>query len=391
MFQTNMWTYLWDLVDEGIDQALDRLKGEAGVTGVSLAVTYHSIEQLRPHPGVSPRTFHSPGGAQFQPASELYAASRIRPVVAPWIKKANPLAAVSDGCEKRGLRLRAWTICCHGDAAIVRYPASAMKDVFGDPSATWMCPINPDVREYLRALVEDLTTHYLFDTIELERPSFPEKLHSHAHYKTGVALGPVGEFLYNLCFCESCRQSAKRDGIDVEAAAAIVSKGLETILSDGALKAALPEEFVLSKPDLAAFIDWRCRQVTSLVAMLKQISSRRVVVHRVGDRYMAATDWREVGGACDGLLAPCSYSGEEAMKTLVQEVSADTGSPAGVELSFNACTPPCPNAETFVSAIAGAAKLGVRSVDVYNYGLLPIQRMEWVRRASRYAQREAGE
>jgi hypothetical protein len=391
MFQTYMWTYLWDLVDEGIDQALDRLKGEAGVTGISLAVTYHSIEQLRPHPSVSPRTFHSPGGAQFQPAPDLYAASRIRPVVAPWLKKANPLAAVSEACEKRGLKLRAWTVCCHGSATVAKYPVFAMKDAFGDPSATWICPINPDVREYLRALVEDLTTHYLFDTIELERPSFPEKLHSHAHHKIGVALGPVGEFLYNLCFCESCRQAAKRDGIDVEAAAAAAEDGLAAILSDRDLEASSRESFLSENPDLAAFVDWRCRQVTSLVASLKQASPVRVVVHRIGDRYMAATDWRSVGGACDGLLAPCSYSGEEAMKTLVQEVSADTGGTAGVELSFNACTPPCPNAEAFVSAVAGAAKLGVRSVDVYNYGLLPIQRMEWVRRASRYAQREAGD
>jgi hypothetical protein len=390
MFQTNLWTYLWDLVDEGIDEALDRLKGEAGVTGISLAVTYHSIEQLRPHPGVSPRTFRSPGGAQFQPVPEFYAATRIRPVVAPWLKKSNPLAAVSQGCEKRGLKLRAWTVCCHGSATVAKYPVFAMKDVFGDPSATWMCPVNPDVREYLRALVEDLTTHYLFDTIELERPSFPEKLHSHAHHKMGVALGPVGEFLYNLCFCESCRQTAKRDGVDVEAAAAAATDGLTAILSDGDLEASSRESFLSENPDLATFVDWRCRQVTSLVASLKQASPVRVVVHRVGDRYMTATDWRAVAGACDGLLAPCSYSAD-AMASLVQEVCGDTGDMSGVELSFKACTPQCPSAEAFVSAVAGAARLGVRSVDVYNYGLLPMGRMEWVRRASRYAQREAGE
>lgn len=391
MFQTNMWTYLWDLVDEGIEETLDRLKGEAGVTGISLAVTYHSIEQLRPHPGVTPRTFRSSGGAQFQSKPELYAATRIRPVVAPWLKKSNPLAAVSEACEKRGLKLRAWTVCCHGSAAVAKYPAFAMKDVFGDPSATWMCPINPDVREYLRALVEDLTTHYLFDTIELERPSFPEKLHSHAHHKMGVALGPVGEFLYNLCFCESCRQTAKRDGLDVEAAAGIASAGLNTILTDGTLKSATPEEHLSAHSELASFVDWRCGQVASLAAMLREVSPVRTVVHRVGNRHMTATDWRDVGAACDGLLAPCSYSGEEAMQKLVGEVCTDAGNLSGVELSFNACTPQCPSAEAFVSAIAGAAKLGVRSVDVYNYGLLPIERMEWIRRAARYAQREAGD
>ncbi len=122
--------------------------------------------------------------------------------------------------------------------------------------------------------------------------------------------------------------------------------------------------------------------------MLKQVAGCRVVVHRVGDRYMTATDWQAVAGGCDGLLVPCSYSGDDAMKTLVEQVCGDTGDLSGVELSFNACSPQCPSAETFVSAVASAARLGVRSVDVYNYGLLPLERMEWVRRAARYAQRE---
>ena len=34
MFQATMRVYLWDLVDEGIDDVLDRLKGEAGITGI---------------------------------------------------------------------------------------------------------------------------------------------------------------------------------------------------------------------------------------------------------------------------------------------------------------------------------------------------------------------
>jgi hypothetical protein len=193
-----------------------------------------------------------------------------------------------------------------------------------------------------------------------------------------------------MCFCESCRQAAKRDGVDVEGAASAAMDGLNAILSDKPLKAASPEDFVSQHPDLAAFVDWRCRQVTSLVAMLKQAAPCRVVVHRVGDRFMTATDWREVAGACDGLLAHCPYSdGDEAVKTLVEQVSSDTEGMNGVELGFSACSPTCPSAEALVKGISTAAKLGVRSVDIYNYGLLPVERMEWIRRASRYAQRES--
>jgi len=33
--------------------------------------------------------------------------------------------------------------------------------------------------------------------------------------------------------------------------------------------------------------------------------------------------------------------------------------------------------------------LGVRSVNLYQYGLIPEGRLEWIRQASRYARREA--
>ena len=209
MFQVNLWCYLWDLVDEGIDQVLDRLKGEAGATGISVATCYHSIDQLRCHPGVSPRTFRSAGGAQFQPDASSYEGTRIRPVVATWLGKRNPLAALADACQKRGLKLRGWTVCCHSSLGVARHPTCAVKDVFGDPNPTWLCPVNPDVREYLRAMVDDLTRNYAFDAIELERPSFDANPHAHAHHKIGFELGDVGRWLYHLCFCESCRQAAE--------------------------------------------------------------------------------------------------------------------------------------------------------------------------------------
>mgnify|MGYP005863561923 CR=1 FL=1 len=86
-FEINLWCYPWDLVDEGIDRVLDRLQGEAGVTGVSVATHYHAVDQLRPHGSVAPRRFRSAGGAQFQPEAAAYAATRYRPVVAQWLRR----------------------------------------------------------------------------------------------------------------------------------------------------------------------------------------------------------------------------------------------------------------------------------------------------------------
>ena len=51
MFQTLVSCYLWDLVDEGIEEVLDRLQGEAGATGVGVGVCCPRTAVLRPHRG----------------------------------------------------------------------------------------------------------------------------------------------------------------------------------------------------------------------------------------------------------------------------------------------------------------------------------------------------
>src|SRR5262249_48576048 len=100
MFQATMCCNLWDLVDEGIDTVLDRLKGEAGITGISVPLSCPVDTYFRPHQGVSPRRFRTRGGVQFQPHSQTYASTRLRPIVAEWLRKTNPLTQVAEACAK---------------------------------------------------------------------------------------------------------------------------------------------------------------------------------------------------------------------------------------------------------------------------------------------------
>ena len=43
-----MYTYPWDLVDEGIDTATGRMR-DCGINTVTLAASYHAGKFLRPH------------------------------------------------------------------------------------------------------------------------------------------------------------------------------------------------------------------------------------------------------------------------------------------------------------------------------------------------------
>ena len=44
-----VWTYPWDVADEGIEQVLGNIREVAKCNAVSLASAYHNFKQLRPH------------------------------------------------------------------------------------------------------------------------------------------------------------------------------------------------------------------------------------------------------------------------------------------------------------------------------------------------------
>jgi hypothetical protein len=374
-----------------MDEVLDRLKGEAGVTGISVATNYHSINQLRAHQGVMPKRFYSVGGAQFQPEASRYSDTRLKPTVARWLRSRNPLAQLADLCDQRNLKLRAWTICCHCDFAVEKYEKYAVKNVFGDPDPSWLCPVNPDVREYLRAMVEDLASNYGFETMELERPSFQETAHVHAHHKMGNDFGSLGHWLSNICFCESCRQTAKTKGVDVEAAARITAETLEEILQYDQPPASSPEQFVTRNPALTEYTDWRCSEVTDLVESIAQSSPSPLVIHRDGGRFIAATEWSSLAPHCKATLSNClePYS-DEAIEKTVERALQDNGRIEHVELGFKVISPLCPDSATLVRNLSKAAQLGVPSVSLYNYGMIPLHRFNWIKQAARYVRRETG-
>jgi len=385
----HMFCYLWDLVDEGVDEVLDRLHGEAGMTGISVTTQYHRVDQLRPHlPGRSAR-FRSEGGAQFQFARDDYVSTRMRPVAAEWLGKSNPLSRVAAACRARKMSLRAWHVSCHNPATVTRYPEHAVKDVFGERHPDWLCPADLEVREWLRCQVEDLTRHYPFEAVELESACFPTRWMVGPSWKAGLRLGEVDRWLLSLCFCESCRQLAARDGLDVMGVVDSVRRHLEALFETGRPTSGPIDAFVAERPDLSAFVDWRCRQVTGLIELLRRACPVRLVVYRVGDRFWGGNDFAALASHCD-VLMPLFYEADpEAMAECVARARREAGAADRVALAISACEPACQTAAMLVAGMKRAAELGIRVVNVYNYGLMPLARIDWLNHASRYARREA--
>ena len=148
-------------------------------------------------------------------------------------------------------------------------------------------------------------------------------------------------------------------------------------------------DLLAEEPVLAAFADWRCRQVTSLVQLVRSTCRCRLVIHHDGDRFWAGADYAAIAAHCDAVLALFYESEPARLEAIVEQAAGEVGGAERVELGLSACTPPCADSASLVAVVKKAVELGIRSVNVYHYGLIPLRRLEWIRRASRYARREA--
>ena len=138
---------------------------------------------------------------------------------------------ISEACDAHGIDLISWTLAMHNHYLACQYPECALLGVFGDRYPGSLCPANPHVREFMRALSTDLDANYNLARIEYESLNYGGyRLRNNP--KIGVELGPVGSYLMSLCFCEGCSKRAQDAGVDLEALRARAEKTAPRVLRE---------------------------------------------------------------------------------------------------------------------------------------------------------------
>ena len=97
--QKAMYTYAWDLQEEGVKTVAARLR-DAGLNTVTLATSYHAGKFLRPHAPRRKVYFPEDGTIYFQPDPSRY--GRVKPRVASIVDEFDALRG-----HVRGNRLEA--------------------------------------------------------------------------------------------------------------------------------------------------------------------------------------------------------------------------------------------------------------------------------------------
>lgn len=391
----SMWVYPWDLLDEGEDKVLTRLS-EVGLNSLSVAVSYHAGKFLRPHNPKGKVYFPEDGVVYFRPHLERYDATPIKPQPGALVEKADLFESLPARARDHGLNLVAWTVCLHNTRLGTKYPDYTVRNAFGDAYPYNLCPSRPEVREYVKALVADISSHGGLYAVELETPGFLEFEHGCHHEMYGLELSSLASFLLSLCFCKGCVRSAHARGIDAEAVRMQVRDLLTDYFeSDGPTQQTEDVDFVQSlspESELHKYLALRCSLVTDVVKGAKEAVSPEVklfVIPALSKPCSLA--WRE--GAELAALAE-HVDAIEVVSYLPQiaDVRADVGmarriigEEAKLHVGLRPSYPDTISVHQLAEKVKAAKVSGADGLSFYNYGHMRLADLRWIQEALAWA------
>ena len=381
--RATIYTYPWDLTDEGIDSALDTIAHTAGLNSVSLAQSYHVSTYFLPHNPRRPLYWGEEGALYFQPSAAFYDESPIAPLISNVVDGPDYMRRIADNIKGRGLDLTSWLVFNYNHYLPQRYPDAAKRDPFGHINFAQLCPASPLVRDYACALCRDIAAQFQPDEFHLESLGYLHFSYGFRNPKVGVKITPFCELLMGLCYCQHCLQRAGALGLDGESFRAEVAEYLAREL------AAEPAPADMQPPSaeclaaafsgrLQTLLDARVETATSLVeeaiAIANQAGARasffggrdRVVNGLDSDRvlrnvYMVNAG---VGGEPDALAA--------SVRALRGEFPANTGLSAIVSPGSFA------DGDALGVHLTALSQAGVDGYAFYNYGLIRRAHLEWI-------------
>lgn len=401
--ETSAFAFPSDLADEGVEAVLRNLQDRAGVDGITPAFVYHAARDVFPHNPARKVVLMESGALLYPPDRALYEGLRIGPRVGAAALEHDVLAETCEAAAALGLGVRAWTVFLHADRS-GEHPDCVTRNAFGDLYPADLCPANPDVRAYVRALVADVA-RYDVQAILAESLHYHGLEHGYHHERYFIELGARGRYLLGLCFCEHCLAAAARADVDGDAVRGAVRRELERVFGDsraaGGGELERDELAELAGGELAAYLEARAGTVTTLVAEAAETAAalgKRFVFMDLGGAVKGYTSGRPVGApAADvawrvgvdlaGLERVCpevevlGYAADVERVRLDLDAYRSVLAQRPIAVALRPSPPDCEAPENLAAKLRLARELEVARVDFYHYGFVRLEALDWIRAA----------
>jgi hypothetical protein len=315
---------------------------------------------------------------------------------------------LADLCREAGarsLRTRAWTVYLHNYAIGEAHPDCACRNAFGDVHLTDLCPSNPDVRAYVKALTADIASKGVA-TVVAESLHFHGLEHGFHHERYFIDIGALGRYLLGLCFCEHCAAAARDRGVNVDELRTQSRRELERRFESqpNAESPELVHETVgaFAGGELAAYLDTRCATVTSLVAEAAEAAAAEGAGFAFIDLSGAVKGYatgRPQGGpapsiawqfgidvgavaAAAGQVEAIGYAADPDRLRLDLEAYRETIGPDHLlSVILRPMAPDCDAAENLAQKLAVVREAGGVEAGFYHYGFMRLESLDLIRSA----------
>jgi len=380
-----IYAYEWDLAESGVSAAVDRFRS-LGLDTVTIAGSYHAGKFLRPHGKAGKVYFPEDGTVYFRPDASRYGA--IKPIPNSLIASGEDVVGALAAQDRMAANV--WLVLLHNTRLGAAHPNSTVANAFGDRYVYSLCPSAPDARAYAIGLALDVTESLPVGGVSLETPGFLPYAHGYHHE---FALNRPNRWLdaqLGLCFCEHCAQGAKRAGIKVDLLRRRVASDIEAYLaSDIDFPPDMAEAFWLADTradgDLAAFLDWRCSVVTSLVRDIRGAVRKTATVAVIpsvarptGGAWYEGSDLKALAEAA-GVIEACFYEPTASrIKADLHDVKRRLRGAGNLRGILRPAFPDLEAKGEFLEAMRALGAGGVREVAFYNWGHIRDANLDWI-------------
>lgn len=382
----SMYCYAWDVLDEGPD-SFARLAQEVGLTNISMAVSYHGGKALLPHNAKHHVHFIEEGAVYFQPSRRFFGTTKMKPRISRLAADRDILGDIVEACGKKGIATTAWTVAIHNTYLGTKYPELTTQNVFGDRYFHSLCPSQPDVMAYMRALASNLAS-YPIDAVEFETFEFVPFRHYAFIEKEGMRVTPLAGILLSLCFCPACLLAAKRFRIKAGAVAKAVRLWLNKYFEGKNRFPETIESGISSIPGLLEYLDMRFNVLADAfkdIADLLHAKKKKVIPLIIGQErrldYLTGVDLQRVARNADAIeILFYNRHPREAAST-VRAIHEAAGRDINVYFAVRPGHPDVEDANGVIRMTNSILKGGGKGISYYNFGLFEKHHMDWICRA----------
>lgn len=368
-----LYTYPWDLMDEGLDVSLDRIIDLTGCQEILLTPCYHRSSYFLPHNPKRPVYFGENGAIYFAPDLSRYVDTHMRPRVSKEVTDDAYFDRMVEAIGKRGLKFSAWMVYTFQDYLSERYPEFAKHDAFGRAYVGQLSTAPADVRAYFLALTAEVMERYQPVAVWVEslmRRGFGMPP------KRRAEISPKCQFLLSLCFNPASIENANAGGMDGERFRLQVVDWLRPRLArlpTGEDSLTVNDEWILKAFDgqLEQYLSISRKNTTALwleVANLIRQNGAKLQTNLADMASAVRNDLDpSINRSIDRLSVNLTGTGETAsaeLRALVHQIAP------GGEVFIQASAGGLTDADALAKELKAAADAGAVGATFYNYGLL---------------------